>query len=556
MQVQQKGRVFYLVSASAVDLDRLCSVPVIRYETPNSEVAQDALAAYITRWQRELDVDRIREIAKFFSAPNNLLVNSALIGVKNNVVFHTNAAQRSVATIPVNWIRKQCPVCQWTPPDTHPHRGEAFDACSECTWDGRPGQIIDGQHRVRGCAAAGSAHWSERLVASVLVEGQFSSMEEAKIFTEITTSAVDLHELHKIYLLFKFGLRSAEVGALKDADFRPGLPAGGAPNTLGTRHRRGYEVACNLVSTNGSRWFDRISMFPGPNGRARKGDVVDADVLVSFCESWLRTGPLVDASQADAMVPSKVAADRLRDFLEATLATWPAGVGTPLGGSSSFWNDGRAKIGWLQLRGIFEVFLSVFEITSRRLQSHGVPPSAASYREELSYIEPINWDDPAWHELAAPDKNKYLLRRILEHLYSNAPFPVGGARAPTRLNSWIREKPDGVQFTVQPPAASPVATVSAASPLKFSWDSTSPFSPGRVPKPVNAYDTAVILIEQDQRGGKTEILDQAETILTTYSLISPPDSLDSSPGAAPVRITVSYSNPNGTTTASLTHPAV
>ena len=556
MQVQQKGRTFYVVSSSAVDLDRLCSVPVIRYETSNADVALDATSTYVKRWQRELNADRTREIARFFANPQNLLVNTALIGLPESVTFHTNAALRSACSIPINWVKKQCPLCKWHAPDGHPHTEELFDTCPSCTWEGRPGQIIDGQHRIRGCASAGAPVWDEKLVASVLVEGQFLPMDEAKIFTEITTSAVDLHDLHKVYLLYKFGLRSTAVGALDDADFRKDPAGAGQHNTLGLRNRRAYEIACDLVSKSSSRWHDRISMFPGPEGKARKGDVINADALVYFCEPWLKSGPLVDQSQADKMVTASVAATHLRDFVESALSIWPVGRGTPGGTSSSFWFDGRQKNGWLQFRGIFEVFLSLFEVTSRRILAHGGTPTRSAYHEEISYIETINWDDPSWHDLAAPDKNKYLLRRILEHLYANAPYPVGGNRAPPRVNTWIHERPDEITFTTRPPRGTPLAAVSLASPMKLTWDCDSPFSSTRIPKPVNAYDTAVVLLEQDQAGGKTVILDQAETILNSYQLLRAPRELDTTPSAGPVRVSVTYTNPNGPRTQSFSHPAI
>lgn len=558
MQVRQKNRTFFVVTASAVDLDRLCAVPVIRYETTNSAVAQDAVAPWVTRWQRELDSTRIEQIAQFFANPSNLLVNAALVGLPNTIAFRTNNEMRTSVSIPVNWPKKKCPVCGWTAAPDHPHFDEWFDACpdADCSWEGRPGQIIDGQHRIRGCAAAGDPIWNEILVASVLVDGDFTPMEEAKIFTEITTSAVDLHTLHKIYLLYKFGLRSTDIGALPDADFRKAPIQIGVTTPLGMRNRRAYEITCDLVSDNSSRLFDRISMFPGPGGRGRKGDLIDADVMVYFLEQWLRNGPLDDQGLADKMLPAKDAAHCLRAFAEAALATWPTGVGTPMGTSSSFWYDGRQRNGWLQLRGLFEVFLSVFAVTTRRIRSHAASPTLAEYLQELSYIEVINWDDSSWHDLGDPDKNKFLLERVLDHLYQQAPFPVAGARVPARVNAWIHEKPDPISFTVQPPLNRPVATASEASPLKFSWDSTSPFAAGRVPKPVNAYDKAAIIIEQDQKGGKTEVLDQFETIKTSYSVSSPPSGLDTLPGAAPVRLTVKYTNLNGSTSATFILPAV
>lgn len=556
IQVRQKGRVFYVVAASAMDLDRLCSVPVLPYSSTNSDVATAATATYIPRWQRQLDGDRSKEIAAFFSGDGNWIVNAALIGLPRAAVFHSTSGLRASCSIPVTWLKRQCTTCHWSPPSGHPYAGKWFDACPNCTWEGRPGQLIDGQHRVRGCAAAGAPVWDEPLVASVLVEDQFSSTDDAKIFSEITTSAVDLHALHKVFLLYKFGLRGTEVGALKDADFRTASPPAGSANTLGLRNRRAYEIACELVRNTSSRWVERVSMFPGDGGRARKGDVIDVDVLVGFIEQWLQTGPFDRPTLSDGMISVSDASAALRNFLEAALSVWPAGVGTPSGTSSSFWNDTRTRQGWLQLRGIFEIFLSLFEITSRRIQSRGNLPTKPLYMEELSYIETINWDDSCWHDLAAPDKNKYLLRRVLSHLYAQAPNPIGVHRVNPSVNQWMKDRPDTITFTSGPAPAPPLASVTSTSPLTFGWSSTSPYATGPVPKPVNAYDTAIILLEQDQAGGRTEVLDQFETILTRYSISSPPRGMDANPGAPQIRISVRYNNLNGNTTSTFYHPAV
>lgn len=554
--VKQKGKTFYVISAAASELDRLCTVPVVPYSTPNSDVATDATTHYISRWQRELDPSRSIEIARFFADPGNLIVNAAVIGLPRSATFFVGSSGRAVCRIPVSWPTRRCPLCNWTSPTEHPHSRDLFDACPdpECSWEGRPGRLIDGQHRIRGCAASPPPRCDEPLVTTVLVEDQFNTSDEAKIFTEITTSAVDLDPLHKFFLLYKFGLRGF-VGD-KDADFRPSPPSPGAANTLGLRNRRAYEIACDLVRSNESRWFDRISMFPGPTGHSRRGDLVEVDVLVEFLESWLASGPLTDPTQSDGMAPTGLAAAWMRDYLEATLAVWPSGGGTPPGASTTFWFEGRGKQGVLQMRGIFEVFLSLFSTITRRLLSHGIEPDKTRYLDELRFIEKINWDDSGWTDLAAPDMNKDLLRRVLDHLYAQAPFPVGAARVSDDVNDWMHRPPDHVTFTEVPPKTSPFATASLASPLTFSWCSRSPFASGAVPKPVNAYIEADLLFVQNKADGKPNTLGRVRTKKTKWVIDSPPAGLDAAPGANPVQVLVIYKNRVGETTDSFTQSAV
>jgi hypothetical protein len=559
IQVKQKGRTFYIIASPASQLDRLCSVPLIPYESSNAQVATDATTAFVSRWQREMDGERCKDIASFFADPGNFIVNTALIGLPRTATFFASSGLRSNCTIQVNWIKRQCPNCQWLPPAGHPHHGQFFDACPKCSWDGRPCHIIDGQHRIRGCAAAPPPSCDENLVASVLVEDQFAQSDEAKIFTEITTSAIDLDPLHKVYLLYKFGLRALAVRKLRDADFRKTTPEPGKLNSLGLRNRRAYEIVCDLVTDPGSRWSDRVSMFPGPPMHPRRGDVIDADTLVWFLERWLaEDGPLANPQKPDGMASKSEAADALRAYLESCLATWPAGVGTPPGTSSTFWYDGRGKPGpgKFQLRGIFEVFLYLFETTTRRILTHGGSLSRSSYDEELRYVETIDWDDDCWYGLSAPDVHKEILRGVLDHLYSQAPAQVGASRVPIKVNDWMKERPDSISITAQLAANAPFATVTETSPLTFAWASSSPFSNGPIPKPVNARREATILLEQEQSDGRIAVLDKFETKTSKCTIEEPPPGMDSSPSAAPIRISITYTNRNGSTTFSFEHRAV
>src|SRR3989304_5470273 len=74
--VLQKGRKFYVLKGKAVDIDRLCRVPVLPYDQPNAQIALWALSPQAGQWQRELSMDRIADLGVFFGALSNFLVNS------------------------------------------------------------------------------------------------------------------------------------------------------------------------------------------------------------------------------------------------------------------------------------------------------------------------------------------------------------------------------------------------------------------------------------------------------------------------------------------------
>ena len=555
MVVHQRGRMFCVMAAPAVDIDRLCRVPTIPYSAANSEIAAEAQAATALRWQRELDLDRVAEIGEFFARADSFLVNAAAVGLPSTVAMRVEGNHAS-CEIACTWPVRECPDCGFSPGDDHPHVGWSFDCCPRCGWDGRPGQIIDGQHRIRGCAGAPSPHNQETLVTAVLVDGVFSSADKAKVFTEITTSAVDLDALHKIFLLYKFGLRGLRIGDLGDADFRRLPPAPPSRNNLAMRNRRAYDMVCDLTSQDNSRWFERISMLPAEGGRQRRGDVMDSDTLVLYAEGWLAQDDILfDASQPDGMVDAATGSQYLRDFLEAALAVWPQGVGTPSGTSSWFWNNDRSQNGVLQLRGIFEVFLALFENSTRRILDNFGAPSLQAYKEEFSYLEHIRWDDAAWWGLATPDKNKDMLTRILLHAYQAAPYPIGTARVGSWVNTWIKQPPDPFEFKTLPSPTTTFVAASRTTPIRFEWHANSPFVPQKLPKPVNAEDTATILIEQ-QQGARRELLLQGETSQSVFLVDRPVPRLDTSPGSAMVTVTVVYKKGNDLTSKSFTHPAI
>jgi hypothetical protein len=393
------------------------------------------------------------------------------------------------------------------------------------------------------------------MVTTVLTEDQFSTGDMAKIFTEITTSAVDLDDLHKICLLYKFRLRARHIGQLSDADFRIVPPTPPARNNLGLRNRRAYEIVSHLCNLANSRWTDRITMLPPGSGRVRRGDVIDADRALSYIEGWLRDGSvLADVRQPDGMVPTNVAVQYLQDYLEAALAVWPQGVGTPPNSSSWFWNQGRGANGVLEQRGIFEVFVQMFAVVTGRLLAIFAPPSRQTYKEQFKYIENVDWSDPAWYDLGTPDKNKNMLVRILTQIYANAPNPPGPQRLQPWINSWIKGQPDPIQFIATPSTTLPLANASPTTPLKFKWESTSGITGARTSKPVNAYDGASIIITQ-VNAGRQEVLLQDETDSNEYELNSPPPSLYTGPGAANVEFTVTYTKGNLTRSLSHSHPA-
>jgi hypothetical protein len=547
LSVTQKGKTFYLAKGSAVDLDRISRVPVIPYSQDNDQIASWVLSAANDKWQRTLDPERIKDIDVFFRRARNFIVNSTVVSLPVTATQISEVGDVAEIKVPVTWPVKKCPnaACAYAPAKGEPHFGETFDSCPKCEWDGRPAVIVDGQHRIRGSALSGPMHWAQPLVATILLDNQFSQADMARIFTEITTSAVDLDDLHKLFLLYRFELRAPRnIGQVKDADFTQLPPAPPQKNTTGMRNRRAYEIVCLLVSDRTSRWHNRITMLPTEAGSARRGDVMDADRALAYIEEWLRSGKvLADPRQVDGMIPRAQCIQYLQDYMEVVLATWPKGLGTPIGSSTWWWKDLRASNGVLQQRGIFEVFLQLFPVIVERIQKLHVSVTKSSIQDQMSLLEELDWNDPAWSELGTPDKNKNMLLGVLTHLFEVSPNPVGKVRIQAWINNWIKGSPDAFAFTKVPPPASQLRSASKRAPLRFEWQSKSPVTGRATPRPVNAYETAAVTLSQVQ-AGRPVTLDESMVSSNILELTAVPVDLETGPRAAVVTVQIAYTHGN------------
>lgn len=548
LEVAQKGKTFYLSKAAAVDWDRISRVPVIPYDQDNAQIASWVLSAVSDKWQRTLDPQRIKDIDMFFRRGRNFIVNSTVVAIPVASTQISKIGDVAELKVDVTWAVKKCPnpACGFSPAKGEPHYSDAFDACPECEWDGRPAVIVDGQHRIRGTALGGPASWGEPLVATVLLDNQFSPADMARIFTEITTSAVDLDDLHKIFLLYRFQLRAPRaIGQVTDPDFTALPPAPPQKNTTGMRNRRAYEVVCLLTSDPTSRWHDRVTMLPTESGAQRRGDVINADRALAYVEEWLRQGEVLsDPKQVDGMFPVAQCVQYLQDYLEGVLSVWPKGGGTPIGNSTWWWKVQRASNGVLEQRGIFEVFVQLFPVVLERLQKLHVAVNKANFRDQFNLLEEIDWTDPAWAELGTPDKNKNMLLGVLTHLIDVSPNPPGKTRIKPWINSWIKGQPDRFAFTKIPPPASQLRSASKKAPLRFEWESKSPISGKPIPRPINAYETASITLTQVQSGRPVTIDEWTVVDSNILEITEVPPDLDKSPRAAVVTITVAYTHGN------------
>ncbi len=508
IRVKQKGRVFYVMTASARDLDILCRVPVLNPDLPNSQLAQMALAPNVDQWQRPLDHDRIEDISRFFEKKDNFFANAVLISLPqryfSDVESETGVVQ---IQIPVTWMKQKCPLCG------HQQMGYFFDRCpnhdcQEHKEEMAPGIIIDGQHRIRGTQGTHCVTYpNEKLVVVVLPDNEFAPQFQAKLFTEITTSAVELDDLQKIFLLYKFKMRAPKVAQF-EADFTDSTD-------LGRRNRRAYEKSCHLCQWRKSKWCDRITIL---RRRTRRADYIEATTFVPILETWLRpNGVFYDYSQPDKMKSTTDACKELVDYLKAVEDTWQG---------SKYWGT-RQRLGALEDKGTLWVILRLFETVAKRIDKRGAQRSLDEFKRELKYFSGIQWG-PEWQDMRAPERKRNLLLRILRGKLESAPPANDPAFGPdTQLDAYIRNKPDAFDWIGSTKKLGGKSISKQRLPLIFEWG-----------QPLNAYNTATfemrmddsLLLTEDVRGTRYE-LKQLPTI--------------SQSSGSRIVITVTYTNHTG-----------
>ena len=82
---------------------------------------------------------------------------------------------------------------------------ELFDITFEAN-GAKPLWILDGQHRIHGLADSSTQSDQKIPVVFLIKHPKFTMEFLAQVFTEVTTGAQDLEELHKHWMLFSFGM--------------------------------------------------------------------------------------------------------------------------------------------------------------------------------------------------------------------------------------------------------------------------------------------------------------------------------------------------------------
>ena len=214
LHVDQKGvgRI-RTIKTNPEDMDRLCQTPMLKRDS-NQDYATLHQGGPITEYQRNLNQDNMERISTWWDDSTSLSPNPPLIWLPGGTTpagFDAGNGNCQGLISPATWAVDVCScgldATQYDPA----FAGQYFDACRGCGWNGRPGMIIDGQHRIRGMAKRGTAahrHLIPIFVTLVLNQppNSVSQQTAARMFIEINGGATDLDREHKDYLSSHFGI--------------------------------------------------------------------------------------------------------------------------------------------------------------------------------------------------------------------------------------------------------------------------------------------------------------------------------------------------------------
>ena len=195
---EQKKKV-YFGSATAAELDAICSVPWLDPTMESSDFAHEVRFETLPEdmWQRVVDKQRVLEIRNFAEGPENYLFNPVLLHVNldQHDCIKVMKPLNGRGKLRVNFDFLQKRPAGWT--DYVPKPGDK---------DTRPFWIIDGQHRVRGFGS--SERGSKLAIPFILMVTRGDDVPDtnlcARIFTEINTKAEELEKLPAKYLSCAF----------------------------------------------------------------------------------------------------------------------------------------------------------------------------------------------------------------------------------------------------------------------------------------------------------------------------------------------------------------
>jgi len=360
-EIKQDTRSVYVGSATASELDAVCSVPNLDPMLSSQDFGSKLYSGNMpdNQWQRVVNVDRIKDISKFIDKEDSFIFNPVVLyldATKNSEFFELSVIDSEKGTYKseINFNFLASKITGFVDYDPLPHARDL-----------RPIKIVDGQHRVRGMAMSSRGH--SLTLPFVLIKGDGSKADKlmvAKIFTEINTNSVQLDALHQLYLRYKFSMPDQHEGKsgniISGANDFSTEDDGISPTIYGRPQRRAYELAMIMSSTPNSPLLDMVEFQrPAIKGRKRADKIcISAYNWVQSARKWFLSGSIYSELNSEKWLYDEVF-NFFKAFQKTCTTKWPKG--------GARWSPGRGRgKPLLQFEG---PFLSLLDLLPR-LVSH------------------------------------------------------------------------------------------------------------------------------------------------------------------------------------------
>lgn len=168
------------------DIISVADIPHFSSDTTDAQIATNVSTTPVKEWQRDPEPERIAAIRDVFHSSSEIMPNAVLLCENIYASPPNSVAVRSASVV--------------SAPELYTIAIPTASASPN-----KPLWIIDGQHRVKGMAAAGASH-SIPVVLLLNDQEQYTGNQVAKIFAQVTTGAKPLEELHNEWMSFAFNL--------------------------------------------------------------------------------------------------------------------------------------------------------------------------------------------------------------------------------------------------------------------------------------------------------------------------------------------------------------
>ena len=276
MEFQQEGFTHHFGTIQLGLADSLCRVPSLPLNTTSRDIANRSLANRIDDYQRPLQHGKRLDGTAEFLSTGSSVVTPLILHIPSSIDAGTARVEETDGTRQLVVNLQNIAYMAETGWDVDVARGV----------DHRPLDLVDGQHRTRGCKLSENAMAIE--IPFILLDERVEDERAGKFFAEINVQSVELQDLHKLHLRYVLAMPYHQ----ESEDF--GLPSeqylnGESRNDIDARryaNRTAYELGARLHTEPTSPLHKRILFIEDCSDKELTP--INSSKWVSIVKIWIR----------------------------------------------------------------------------------------------------------------------------------------------------------------------------------------------------------------------------------------------------------------------------